>query len=109
MLRASIGCAPARAIGVWLPPPVRRVAGEPSGFTCLRIAGSENGAGNELRYIPVFSRPTVRTGAVYHRLMVFSSQLFLFYFLPASLVLYYFSPRWLRHLMLAAVSYVFYG
>ena len=41
--------------------------------------------------------------------MVFSSHLFLFYFLPVSLVLYYLSPRWLKHLTLTAVSYVFYG
>ena len=41
--------------------------------------------------------------------MVFSSHLFLFYFLTASLVLYYLSPRWLKHLTLTAVSYVFYG
>lgn len=41
--------------------------------------------------------------------MVFSSHLFLFYFLPASLALYYLSPRWLKHLTLTAVSYVFYG
>ena len=41
--------------------------------------------------------------------MVFSSQLFLFYFLTATLVLYYLSPRWLKHLTLTAVSYVFYG
>ena len=41
--------------------------------------------------------------------MVFSSHLFLFYFLPASLVLYYLSPRWLKHLTLTTVSYVFYG
>ena len=41
--------------------------------------------------------------------MVFSSHQFLFYFLPASLVLYYLSPRWLKHLTLTAVSYVFYG
>ena len=41
--------------------------------------------------------------------MVFSSQLFLFYFLTATLLLYYLSPRWLKHLTLTAVSYVFYG
>lgn len=41
--------------------------------------------------------------------MVFSSQLFLFYFLPTALVLYYISPRWLKHLTLTAVSYAFYG
>jgi alginate O-acetyltransferase complex protein AlgI len=41
--------------------------------------------------------------------MVFSSHLFLFYFLTAALVLYYLSPRWLKHLTLTAVSYVFYG
>ena len=41
--------------------------------------------------------------------MVFSSHLFLFYFLPAALLLYYLSPRWLKHLTLTAVSYLFYG
>ena len=41
--------------------------------------------------------------------MVFSSHLFLFYFLPAALALYYLSPRWLKHLTLTAISYVFYG
>ena len=41
--------------------------------------------------------------------MVFSSHLFLFYFLPAALVLYYLSPRPARHLVLTALSYVFYG
>jgi alginate O-acetyltransferase complex protein AlgI len=41
--------------------------------------------------------------------MVFSSHLFLFYFLTAALALYYLSPRWLKHLTLTAVSYVFYG
>jgi alginate O-acetyltransferase complex protein AlgI len=41
--------------------------------------------------------------------MVFSSYLFLFYFLPAALVLYYASPPRGRHLILTIVSYVFYG
>jgi alginate O-acetyltransferase complex protein AlgI len=41
--------------------------------------------------------------------MVFSSYLFLFYFLPLSLLLYYAAPRRLRHLVLAILSYVFYG
>lgn len=44
--------------------------------------------------------------------MVFSSQLFLFWFLPAALAGYYVlvrGPRWLRHLFLIACSYVFYG
>src|SRR5512134_78053 len=41
--------------------------------------------------------------------MVFSSWLFLFYFLPASLLLYYAAPRRGRHLILTVVSYVFYG
>ena len=41
--------------------------------------------------------------------MVFSSHLFLFYFLPVALVLYYASPRRLKHLMLTVLSYVFYG
>jgi alginate O-acetyltransferase complex protein AlgI len=41
--------------------------------------------------------------------MVFSSYLFLFYFLPAALVLYYVSPPRARHLTLTIASYVFYG
>ncbi len=41
--------------------------------------------------------------------MVFSSYLFLFYFLPAVLLLYYVSPRKIRHLVLTVSSYVFYG
>jgi alginate O-acetyltransferase complex protein AlgI len=41
--------------------------------------------------------------------MVFSSYLFLFYFLPASLLLYYAAPRRGKQLVLTALSYVFYG
>ena len=41
--------------------------------------------------------------------MVFSSHLFLFYFLPLALVTYYAVPRWAKHLLLTIVSYVFYG
>ncbi len=41
--------------------------------------------------------------------MVFSSYLFLFYFLPAALLFYYAVPRRGKHLILTAVSYVFYG
>jgi alginate O-acetyltransferase complex protein AlgI len=41
--------------------------------------------------------------------LVFSSYLFLFYFLPVALALYYASPRRLKHLILTVVSYVFYG
>ena len=44
--------------------------------------------------------------------MVFSSQLFLFWFLPLALAGYYVlvaGPRWLRHLFLIGASYVFYG
>src|SRR5687768_18318423 len=41
--------------------------------------------------------------------MVFSSFLFLFYFLPAALMLYYAVPRRAQHLMLTLVSFVFYG
>ena len=41
--------------------------------------------------------------------MVFSSYLFLFYFLPLVLVAYYASPVRLRHLLLTIASYVFYG
>ncbi|MPY86357.1 MAG: MBOAT family protein [Luteitalea sp.] len=41
--------------------------------------------------------------------MVFSSYLFLFYFLPVCLALYYAAPRRAKHLILTALSYVFYG
>jgi len=41
--------------------------------------------------------------------MVFSSYLFLFYFLPATLLLYYASPPRGRHLVVTIVSYIFYG
>jgi alginate O-acetyltransferase complex protein AlgI len=41
--------------------------------------------------------------------MVFSSYLFLFYFLPAALLLYYAAPSRARHLILAVLSYIFYG
>ena len=41
--------------------------------------------------------------------MVFSSHLFLFYFLPLALLLYYVSPRRGQHLILTLLSYVFYG
>jgi alginate O-acetyltransferase complex protein AlgI len=41
--------------------------------------------------------------------MVFSSHLFLFYFLPAALGVYYTLPRRARHLALTLLSYVFYG
>ena len=41
--------------------------------------------------------------------MVFSSHLFVFYFLPVALLLYYAAPRRGRHLILTLVSYLFYG
>jgi alginate O-acetyltransferase complex protein AlgI len=41
--------------------------------------------------------------------VVFSSYLFLFYFLPVALLLYYAAPGRLCHLWLTIVSYVFYG
>ncbi len=41
--------------------------------------------------------------------MVFSSHLFIFYFLPAALILYYAVPRTCKHLVLALLSYWFYG
>ena len=41
--------------------------------------------------------------------MVFSSYLFLFYFLPVALLLYYTAPRRAQHLVLTALSYLFYG
>jgi alginate O-acetyltransferase complex protein AlgI len=41
--------------------------------------------------------------------MVFSSYLFLFYFLPVALLAYYLSPPRARHLTLTIASYVFYG
>ena len=41
--------------------------------------------------------------------MVFSSQVFLFYFLPATLLLYYAIPQRGKHLVLTLLSYFFYG
>jgi alginate O-acetyltransferase complex protein AlgI len=41
--------------------------------------------------------------------MVFSSHFFIYYFLPLALVVYYLSPRRLRHLGLTLLSYLFYG
>jgi alginate O-acetyltransferase complex protein AlgI len=41
--------------------------------------------------------------------MVFSSHLFVYYFLPAALALYYLSPARLRNLVLTLTSFVFYG
>ncbi len=41
--------------------------------------------------------------------MVFSSYLFLFFFLPVALACYYASPKRLKHLTLTLFSYVFYG
>ena len=41
--------------------------------------------------------------------MVFSSHIFIFYFLPVTLVLYFISPKSWRNLVLTILSYVFYG
>lgn len=41
--------------------------------------------------------------------MVFSSHLFIYYFLPLVLAVYYLLPRWGRHLGLTVSSYLFYG
>mgnify|MGYP003641161438 CR=1 FL=1 len=41
--------------------------------------------------------------------MVFSSHIFLFYFLPLALLVYYASPRALKHMSLTLMSYIFYG
>src|SRR5579863_2690673 len=41
--------------------------------------------------------------------MVFSSHIFVFYFLPLALLLYYAGPRGMRNFTLTLVSYVFYG
>ena len=41
--------------------------------------------------------------------VVFSSHLFVFYFLPLVLLLYYAAPPRCRHLLLTALSYLFYG
>lgn len=41
--------------------------------------------------------------------MVFSSQIFLFYFLGLALLLYYAAPRFMKQGVLALLSYVFYG
>jgi len=42
-------------------------------------------------------------------IMVFSSHIFLFYFLPLSLVCYYSMPRRGKNVMLTGISYIFYG
>ena len=41
--------------------------------------------------------------------MVFSSYLFLFYILPLALLLYYAAPQRMKHFVLTALSYLFYG
>jgi alginate O-acetyltransferase complex protein AlgI len=41
--------------------------------------------------------------------VVFSSYLFLFYFLPAALLAYYAAPRRAKHVVLTLASYLFYG
>jgi len=41
--------------------------------------------------------------------VVFSSHLFVFYFLPSALLLYFLAPAKFRNLVLTVVSYVFYG
>lgn len=41
--------------------------------------------------------------------MVFSSHLFVFYFLPLAVLLYYAAPVRARHLLLTLLSYLFYG
>jgi alginate O-acetyltransferase complex protein AlgI len=41
--------------------------------------------------------------------LVFSSHIFIFYFLPATLLIYYALPRWGKHLGLCLLSYLFYG
>ena len=50
-----------------------------------------------------------KTPRCIHRPVVFSSHIFLFYFLALALGLYYLAPRWGKHTVLTAVSYVFYG
>ena len=52
------------------------------------------------------TRARVPTSAVS---MVFSSHVFVFYFLPLTLLLYYAAPRRGRHLVLTLLSYLFYG
>jgi len=42
-------------------------------------------------------------------IMVFSSHIFIFYFLPLAILLYYAVPRRGQHVMLILLSYVFYG
>ena len=41
--------------------------------------------------------------------MVFSSHLFIFYFLPLVLLIYYAMPRRGKHVILTLLSYIFYG
>ncbi len=73
----------------------------------------ENGPGNaglakEWPRSHGFAPPSSRKSAP-SLSVVFSSHIFLFYFLPLSLLLYYASPRVMKHLTLTLVSYVFYG
>jgi len=41
--------------------------------------------------------------------MIFASGVFLYYFLPVFLALYYLSPRYLKSYVIAVASYIFYG
>ncbi len=54
-------------------------------------------------------RPTSQTDNNKSSRVVFSSHLFVFYFLPLALLLYFAAPARTRHLLLTALSYLFYG
>ncbi len=55
------------------------------------------------------SSTSCATDRLIDQYMVFSSQIFFFYFLPLALAVYYGLPRRGRHLALTLLSYIFYG
>jgi hypothetical protein len=54
-------------------------------------------------------RELVKRAAAHEPIMVFSSHVFIFYFLPLALGVYYLLPHRGRNLALTLLSYVFYG
>ena len=57
----------------------------------------------------LYRTPVAVSRAELEACVVFSSHLFLFYFLPLALVAYYVSPRIGKHLVLTLLSYLFYA
>ena len=54
-------------------------------------------------------QPAAHGGAGSFFIMVFSSELFLFYFLPCALMVYYLARGRGRNAVLTVISYLFYG